>query len=99
MSEQYNLDIYAVGGYLATMMELPDIIAQTIASSTSNNTTLPTDPLIVNHHYAQTIAASVLSQDEENEADLDDDNPHYLAIKEKLPGIQSIAEALFFSYQ
>ncbi len=103
LSEQYNYDIYAIGGILATALELPEITVRTIASS-STNTTIHTDPLINNHRYAQQLASSVLlysAHSDINNADIEtdysDDNPKFMQLAEKLSDIQSMAKILFFN--
>ncbi len=107
--EKFDIDLYDVGGYLATSLELPEAIGTTIGSSSlyaKKNNSLESidniDPLKTNHHYAQHIATTVLLLDETKETDTDennlpDDNPHITQLTEKLSRIQAMAQVLFFS--
>lgn len=99
LSEKYELDIYTVGGYLSTAMELPEIITSTIASRSIKNISASDEPLINNHQYACKMASSVLFH-----ADLDNselpkpvDNVNFDHLTNKLPEIQSMAQILFFN--
>ncbi len=103
--EKYELDLYDVGGYLATSLELPETIGTTIASYSSKNLSSENidsaEPLIVNHHYAHQLASSVLLHADANGEDIETpyshDDPHFQQLMEKLSRIQSMAQALFFS--
>lgn len=100
--EKYNIDLYDVGGYLATSLELPEVIGTTIASCSAKNTSAENNnhdnPLVNNHLYAHQTAASVLLYADENDAEMDDfnNNPYFSPLLEKLSGIHSLAQALFF---
>ena len=96
LTEQLGINLYTAGGYLATYIDLPEVIAAAIASPAGDSG--EDDPLIDNHRNAQTLAASVLFySDAENEnQDEVDDNPLFEQLTEKLPGIQALAQALFF---
>ena len=103
--EKYDLDLYDVGGYLATSLELPETIEKTIASYSAKNISSEninsTEPLIVNHHYAHQLASSVLLHADANGEDVETPYPHhdprFQQLTEKLSSIQSMAQALFFS--
>lgn len=99
LCEKYDLDLYTVGGYLATSMELPAILASAIASRSTKNTRISDDPLISNHIYACKMAASVLSLvDLENAENPSADDRYYFdQLTNKLLEIQSIAKILFFN--
>ena len=98
LSDNYNLDIYTTGGFLATSMALPDILASVIESC-SNNGVNSTQDLTKNHLNACSIASAVLSHAESEDSEEDDisNSIPYKRLAEKLPGIQSIAQSLFFS--
>jgi len=104
--EKYNLDLYDVGGYLSTSLELPETIGTMIASYSAKNISSEdidnAEPLIINHHYAHQLASSVLLHADENgEEDVEtpssNDDPHFQQLAEKLSSIQSMAQVLFFS--
>ncbi len=97
--EKYDLDLYTVGGYLATSMELPAILASAIASRSTNNTHTSDDPLISNHIYACKLASSVLSPGnlEDEEIASPDDKYYFDQLTKLLPEIQSMARFSFFN--
>jgi HD-like signal output (HDOD) protein len=113
LQEKYNIDLYDVGGYLAASLELPEAIGSTIASgstkniptdsaSTNTSATEAANPLIINHHHARQLAAAVLLHadtiDEDNiDATDSNDDPKFVQLTEKLSGIESMAQALFFA--
>jgi len=96
LTEQLGIDSYTAGAYLASYIDLPEIIADAIASPTSGSNN--DIALINNHRKAQKLASAILfSSDEENgkPKELNDD-PYYEQLTDKLPGIQALAQALFF---
>jgi len=99
LTEKLGINLYTAGSYLATYIDLPEVIAAAIASPATDAS--DDAPLINNHLNAQKLAASVLFLSDpenagENENKVDDD-PHFEQLSEKLPGIQALAQALFFS--
>jgi len=98
LSEKYNLNLYTVGGHLATVMELPEITAFTIANYKTNCTDIER-ALINNHQYAKKIASAILSHEKlENVGENNNvSNIFYKKLENKLPGIQSMAQALFLN--
>ena len=64
--EKFDIDVYDVGGYLAASLELPEAIGTTIASSRlyakkdHSPESINTNPLIINHHYAQLLTCYYL---------------------------------------
>lgn len=99
LCDKHDLDLYDVGSYLATSMELPETMALAIASRSTKNTRTSDDPLISNHIYACKMASSVLlPADLENEEMPSPDDKHYFdQLTNKLPEIQSMAQILFFN--
>lgn len=97
LNEQLGMDLYTAGGYLAAYIDLPDVIAEAIASPAADN--VAEIPLIASHRKAQKLAAAVLlSLSEEGEETEDHEGDHcFELLSSKLPGIQSMAQALFFS--
>ncbi len=96
LTDKLGVNLYTAGSYLATYIDLPEVIAAAIASPA--NEVSGDDPLINNHLNAQKLAASVLffsDSENENESNIDDD-VHFAQLSEKLPGIQALAQALFF---
>ena len=98
LSDKYDLDLYSVGGCLITSMKLPDIMASAIASYSINSAD-SSQALTKNHLYARHLASAVLSHTESESSQEDDirNNIFYKRLAEKLPGIQSLAQTLFFS--
>lgn len=99
LTEKLGINLYTAGSYLATYIDLPEVIAAAVASPATDAS--DDTPLINNHLNAQKLAASVLFLSDpenagENESKVDDD-PHFEQLSEKLPGIQALAQALFFS--
>lgn len=99
LCNKHHLDLYTVGGFLATSMELPEIIASTIASRSSKYTNADDNLLINNHNYACQMASSVLLHAglESEYTPRPDDNLYFDQLTDKLPEIQSMAQALFFN--
>lgn len=100
LSEKLGINLYTAGSYLASYIELPDIIAQAIGSPATPYSTTE-DPLISNHRNAQKLASYVLCvsethHDHEQENELTE-NPCFEQLADKLPGIQTLAQALFYS--
>lgn len=97
LTEQLGINQYTAGSYLTTYIDLPVAIAAAIASPTTNENN--DDPLISNHLLAQKLAASVLfvSDPANKEAELPDTPPYFQQLSDKLPGIQTLAQALFYS--
>ena len=99
LCEKHDLDVYSIGGYLATSMELPQIMASAIAGRSIKHIHTSDDPFISNHFYACQMAASVLSlvdlEGQENPSP--DDKYYFEQLTNKLPEIQSMAQILFFS--
>lgn len=100
LTEKLGINLYTAGSYLATYIDLPEVIAAAIASPANKDH--DDDPLINNHLSAQKLAASVLffsdpeNEDEnENESNVED-GIHFEQLSEKLPGIQTLAQTLFF---
>ncbi|VAW53074.1 hypothetical protein MNBD_GAMMA06-1939 [hydrothermal vent metagenome] len=104
-TEELGVNLYTTGSYLASCINLPNVIVAAIASPAvpSNDE----DPLITNHRNAQNLAASVLfgfEQQSEQQSEQQDkktnklnDTPCFEQLSDKLPGIQTLAQALFFS--
>jgi len=90
-----GINVYTAGSYLATYIDLPDVIAEAIASPAASDI----DSLLAdNHRHAQRLASNVLMaadvpQDEINTLNAD---PCFEQLANKLPGIQAQAQALFF---
>lgn len=97
LSENHNLDIFTVGSVLALSMELPEIIASTIASCAINNKC--EEVLSKNHRHARQLAASVIfhADSENTDASNPDTAPYVEQLTKKLSVIQSIAQTLFFN--
>ncbi len=96
LTEKVGINLYTAGSYLATYIDLPDIIAEAIASPCTSSS--DESPLITNHRNAQKLAASVLSASEpQNEKDKEmAENTCFEQLSDKLPGIQALAQTLFF---
>jgi len=96
LTEKIGINLYTAGSYLATYSDLPDVIAEAIASPCASSS--DESPLITNHRNAQKLAASVLSGSEpQNDKDKEmAENTCFEQLSDKLPGIQVMAQALFF---
>jgi HD-like signal output (HDOD) protein len=102
--DRLAMNYYTVGGLLAMVMELPEMITETISAETADGLN-GEKPLISNHCYAKQLTASVLQAMEmEAEMDMDaketitsnhNENPHYQKLTEMLPKIQSLAALIF----
>lgn len=109
LSENYSIDLNALSGYLASAIELPEIITQTIASNSIDMCSANSTSMIDNHHYACQLAAAVLrftddDTDAINDEDKDSSNlanfkndPCFNSLMNKIPNIQSMAQMLFSS--
>lgn len=98
LTEKHNLDLYTVGGWIATALELPEITTASIASCSTNYENTGEDEALVNlHQHACSLATIVLSNTEpENIEEINSDiSQHIKHLQEKLPLIQSMAETLF----
>jgi len=95
LDEKIGINVYTAGSYLATYIDLPDVIAEAIASPAATDVD---SPLADNHRHAQRLASDLLMlsdlQDEEIEALHED--PGFEQLADKLPRIQALAQALFF---
>ncbi len=94
--EQFGMDSYTAGGYLASYMELPEIMESIIASPAADNKN--SDSLIQNHYDALQLSSSVLQMvtaENENIKCVDCD-PCFEKLSEKLPSVKSLVQALFF---
>ena len=93
--EKLGINFYTAGSYLATYIELPDVIAEAIASPVAADIETP---LADNHRNAQRLASTVLmvSELEAEEIDELNEDPCFEQLSDKLPGIQALAQALFF---
>lgn len=96
LMEQLGINFYTAGSYLASYIDLPVVIAEAIASPTADKTN--DKPLIINHRNAQKLASAVLLiPDPENEKTKElEDDPCFEQLSNKLPGIQALAQSLFF---
>ena len=98
LSSKHNLNMYTIGGHLATAMELPGTTALTIASCPVNSISDIETPLIKNHHYARQLASSLLLQNKSGSAETAlVDDPYFKQLEEKLSDIESMAK-IFFSH-
>jgi len=97
LKEQLGMDLYTAGGYLASYIDLPEVISEAIASPATDM--LADTPLINSHRKAQKLAAAVLLSSFEEAENTEDheDEPCFELLASKLPGIQSMAQSLFFS--
>lgn len=97
LTEQLGMNLYTAGSYLATYIDLPEIIAKSIASPATEAD--DEQALISNHRNAQKLASLVLANaDPDNEkTEAPEDDPCFDLLADKLPGVQSLAQALFFS--
>lgn len=96
--DEHNLNLNTIGGYLATAMELPEIITSTIANRPLNNDSFrDKDPMLMNHHHAYQLASAVISHSGLNDIDihLAHDNQHFMLLEKRLPNIESMAQILF----
>ncbi|HEB55769.1 MAG TPA: HDOD domain-containing protein [Gammaproteobacteria bacterium] len=96
LTKQLGMDLYITGGYLASYIELPEVIATLIASPSL--AAHDSDPLISNHRQAILLASLVLEAADNggNIVVNDSDREHFEQLARKLPDIQSMAQALFF---
>ena len=107
--ENYNIDLNALSGHLASAIELPEIITQTIASNRMDICSENSTSMIDNHHYACQLASAVLrftdgdnrtvngdSNDTSNSPNFESD-PCFNSLMNKIPNIQSMAQMLFSS--
>jgi len=97
LNKQLGMDLYTAGGYLATYIDLPEIIAEAIASPATDM--VDDKPLINSHRKTQKLAAAVLlsSFDDAEKTQNQEQDHCFERLASKLPGIQSMAQALFFS--
>lgn len=106
--ENFDMDLYDVGGYLASSLELPQIIGTIIASSSlttkiveTQNCT-DTDPILDNHQNAQKLASIIQlhAKAKENEIEnhvMIDDRPDITNLTKKLSSIEAMSKILFFN--
>lgn len=97
LTDQLGINLYTAGSYLASYIDLPDVIVEAIASPTADAD--DDKPLVNNHRNAQKLASAVLlASDPANEYVHEyEDETCFEQLSEKLPGIQALAQALFFS--
>lgn len=96
LTEKIGINLYTAGSYLASYIDLPEVIAEAIASpDTSSNIE---NPLINNHRNARKLASSVLSSSSVENENINEqkEDPCFEQLSDKLPGIQALAQALFF---
>lgn len=96
MKQQIGINLYTAGSYLASYIDLPDAIVEAIASPTTEAD--DDKPLINNHRNAQKLATAVLLAADPSSKQVHEyeDEECFQQLSEKLPGIQALAQALFF---
>jgi len=95
LTEQLGINLYTAGSYLAMHIDLPEIICKAIASPAVERP--DDDALIINHRKAQKLAAAVLFESDPDTLKDFENGPCFEQLTDKLPGIQALAQSLFFS--
>lgn len=102
LTERLAMNYFSVGGQLAMVMELPEMITAAIAAESDDLTN--ESALIKNHCYARQLTATVLQlteSDSATEAEAEiisadhEADPVYQKLAEILPKIESLAEFIF----